>query len=576
MQGLILINKPKGITSATAVAKIKRLAHEKRVGHTGTLDPLATGVLPIFIGRATALSGLLLDADKVYDATFRFGTVTDTADITGEVLKTNPVNITAEQINEAFKHFTGKISQVPPMYSALKKGGVPLYKLAREGKTVEIEPRTVTVNCITPLSELCDNEITVRISCSKGTYIRSLCRDIGEYLGCGATLSKLTRRETSGFTLENCVDLDALTEENIKDFILPEETAVNNLRAVRVSDRQAVRFTNGGGLSLERLKFKPDYEGELVRVKREDKFLGLGRVDSENNQIAIKCVINNYTLPDKTAVALGTFDGVHLGHRAVIEKVVNSPYKKVAVTFLLPPKSVLDKSTGVITSAHGKKELLKNCGIEQVEFLDFNACRDMAPLEFLNDLKKKYNCALISCGFNYRFGKDGAGDTALLADFCQKNGIELFVAEPVCENGTVVSSSLIREELKNGRVEAVERLCGYNFGFSAEIIHGDARWRTIGFPTVNKMYPSELIKVKFGVYKSRITVGGQEYNGITNIGVRPTFKTDYVSAETHIIGFSGDVYGQLADLRLVKFIREEKKFHSLDELKQAINNDLLN
>ena len=576
MQGLILINKPKGITSAAVVGKIRRLAHEKRVGHTGTLDPMATGVLPIFIGRATALSGLLLDADKVYDATFRFGTVTDTADITGEVLKTYPVNITTEQIFKAFDSFTGEISQIPPMYSALKRDGVPLYKLAREGKTVEIEPRTVTINSIEALSELCDNEITVRVSCSKGTYIRSLCRDIGEHLGCGATLSALVRRETSGFTLENCISLDDLTEENIKDYVLPEETAVRDFRKVQVSSRQAVRFSNGGALSLERLNFKPRHDGELVRVKREDKFLGLGRVDSENNQIAIKCVINSYTLPEKTAVALGTFDGVHSGHRAVIQRVVESPYKKVAVTFLVPPKSVLDKSTGILTPPHRKKELLKNCGIEQVEFLDFKDCRHMAPLDFLSELKQKYNCALISCGFNYRFGKDGAGDTALLSDFCEKNNIVLLVAEPVCENGTVVSSSLIREELKNGRVEAVKNLCGYDFGFTAEIIHGDARGRTIGFPTVNQIYPSELVKVKFGVYKSRITLGGQEYNGITNIGVRPTFKTDFVSAETHIIGFSGDAYGQTADLRLVKFIREEKKFDSLDELKQAINNDLQN
>lgn len=291
-QGLILVNKPQGITSFTAVAKIKRLAHEKRVGHTGTLDPMATGVLPIFIGRATALSSWLLDADKVYDATFRFGIVTDTADITGTVVKKYPVNVTEHQIFAAFERFTGEISQVPPMYSAIKRDGVPLYKLAREGKTVDIQPRTVTINSITPISCLDGNDITVRVSCSKGTYIRSLCRDIGEYLGCGAALSALVRRETSGFTLDNCVNLDDLTEDNIQNYILPEETAVKNFRAVQVSDRQAIRFANGGQLALERLKFKPEYQDEIVRVKFCDKFLGLGRVDLANNQIAIKCIIN--------------------------------------------------------------------------------------------------------------------------------------------------------------------------------------------------------------------------------------------------------------------------------------------
>ena len=278
----------------------------------------------------------------------------------------------------------------------------------------------------------------------------------------------------------------------------------------------------------------------------------------------------------KTAVALGTFDGVHLGHRAVIENVVTSPYRRVAVTFVVPPKALLGKSTGVITSAWQRRELLKGCGIDAVEFLDFNSCKDMSPLDFLKDLKDRYNCALISCGFNYRFGKDGAGETALLADFCSKNGIELKVVDPVCENVTVVSSSFLRSDLQQGRVETVKRLCGYNFGFSAEIVHGDARGRTIGFPTVNQIYPDELVKVKFGVYKSVVTVNGKSYNAITNIGVRPTFKTDFVSAETHIIGFNGDVYGCIADLRLIKFIRDEKKFDSLDELKQAIKNDLQN
>ena len=290
-QGLLLINKPKDITSFGVVAKIKWLLHEKRVGHTGTLDPMATGVLPVFVGRATALSSFLLDADKVYTATFRFGVTTDTADITGKVLTENEVKITADDILSAFKEFTGEIKQVPPMFSAIKKNGVPLYKLAREGKAVDVPERAVTINYIKPVNEFENNEITVRVSCSKGTYIRSLCRDIGEYLGCGATLSELRRDETSGFGLENCVNLDDLTPDNIREFLTDEERAVSYLREISISEKQAVRFSNGGQLSFERLSYTFNTQGELLRVKHKNELLGIGIADLENRQVAIKCVL---------------------------------------------------------------------------------------------------------------------------------------------------------------------------------------------------------------------------------------------------------------------------------------------
>lgn len=293
MQGLLLLNKPKGITSFSAVSKIKWLAEEKRVGHTGTLDPLATGVLPIFIGRATALSGILLDADKGYTATVKLGITTDTCDITGEVLSEREVNVTEEMLNAALNKFRGKISQIPPIYSALKKDGVRLYQLAREGKTVEIEPREIEIKTLN-LLEFSGDTFKIEVVCSKGTYIRSLCRDIGEELGCGATMCDLIRTSTSGFSLEQTVSLDDLTRENIKDYILPEETALGYLKEVKVTEKQAIRFSNGGQLAYDRLKNANFEENELLRVKFGDEFLGVGYADNENNQIAIKCVINQY------------------------------------------------------------------------------------------------------------------------------------------------------------------------------------------------------------------------------------------------------------------------------------------
>lgn len=293
MQGLILLNKPSGITSFGTVAKIKRAAHEKRVGHTGTLDPMATGVLPVLLGRATALSGLMLDADKRYTATVRLGVATDTDDITGTVIKNGEVNVTSERLNNAVSHFTGEIMQRPPAYSALKKDGVRLYTLARRGETVEVPERRVTVFSADVVSYINEkNEFAVNFHVSKGTYIRSLARDIGEFLGCGACLSSLCRTYTGGFSLSQCVSPEALTERNISEYILSEEKAVEYLKEVQVTKKQAVRFSNGGQLGFERLKGITFSENELVRVKCENLFLGIGRADIAKDQLAVKCVIN--------------------------------------------------------------------------------------------------------------------------------------------------------------------------------------------------------------------------------------------------------------------------------------------
>lgn len=293
MQGLLLIDKPQGITSFSAVSAVKRAAKEKRVGHTGTLDPMATGVLPILLGKATALSSIMLDADKRYIATIKLGVATDTCDITGTVLNTGNVSCNNEDVEKALLHFTGEIEQTPPMFSAIKKDGVRLYDLARKGESVEIPSRNITVFSLNLLSQLnSDNEFTVECHVSKGTYIRSLARDIGEYLGCGATLSALRRTFASGFNIDSCVALENLNNENIEKHILSEETAVMHLREIAVTEKQAIRFCNGGQLGFERIKVCNIKENEMFRVKYQDKLLGIGIADFENKEIAIKCVIN--------------------------------------------------------------------------------------------------------------------------------------------------------------------------------------------------------------------------------------------------------------------------------------------
>lgn len=293
MQGLLLLNKPENITSFSAVSMVKRAAHEKRVGHTGTLDPMATGVLPVLLGRATALSSLMLDADKKYIATVKLGITTDSDDITGNILSENTVNITEEQLSNALNHFIGAIKQTPPIYSAIKKDGVRLYKLAREGKTAEIPEREIEIFEIKLISGIDqNNEFKIETHVSKGTYIRSLARDIGKYLGCGATLSSLCRTYASGFEINRCVNPKSLNEDNVVQYILNEEVAVSHLPIIKVSAKQAVRFCNGGQLGFDHLSITEVRDGQFFRVKYEDLFLGIGFADNDKRQIGIKCIIN--------------------------------------------------------------------------------------------------------------------------------------------------------------------------------------------------------------------------------------------------------------------------------------------
>lgn len=292
MLGLLLINKPEGITSFGAVARVKHLCGEKRVGHTGTLDPMATGVLPILIGRATVLSQYLINADKSYSATIRLGITTDTCDITGTIFSQCAVNVSENTLADTLKQFVGKQMQTPPMFSAIKKNGVRMYELARRGEEVEIPSREIEVFSIVQTSCLnADKEFDIDTTVSKGTYIRSLCRDIGETLGCGATLSRLCRTSTAGFSIDKCVDLNALTPENVSQYILPCDLAVEYMPKVNISEKQAVRFSNGGPLSLDRIKHDGFVNDTIYRVYCNDHFLGLGCANINENLLKIECLI---------------------------------------------------------------------------------------------------------------------------------------------------------------------------------------------------------------------------------------------------------------------------------------------
>ena len=290
MNGLVLLDKPEGYTSFKAAAALRRIYGIKRVGHTGTLDPMATGVLPIMIGRATKLCSLVLEADKRYIAGVRLGVTTDSLDITGNVLSQTVPNVSESALNEALMHFVGTYDQVPPMFSALKKDGVRLYDLARRGVEVERKPRQVVIKELNLLSRN-ENDFLIDVLCSKGTYIRSLVDDIGSFLGCGAVMTSLRRTATAQFDISQCVTLEQV-ENNPEGCLLSAEKAVDYLQEVSITEGQKKRFLNGAELSVLRLEFPKEIQnGEFLRVKCNGEFLGLGEYFEEEKILRSKCII---------------------------------------------------------------------------------------------------------------------------------------------------------------------------------------------------------------------------------------------------------------------------------------------
>lgn len=274
----------------------------------------------------------------------------------------------------------------------------------------------------------------------------------------------------------------------------------------------------------------------------------------------------------KTAIVLGTFDGLHAGHRAVIGQA--DGFYSIAVTFDIPPKSYFSGEAQLLMLPKDRAERLKKLGIDRVDIQDFGKIKDIGAKDYLEYLKKEYAPQRIVCGFNYRFGKNAAGDTSLIADFCSQNDIEFVCVPPTKVGDTALSSTYIRNLIREGNVERASTMIYDGFSFTATVIHGDARGRNLGFPTANQLYPKDLIKLKFGVYLSRVEIDDKCYKAITNVGIRPTYQTDEVGCETFIKDFSGDIYGKQMKTELLKFIREEQRFSSIDELKKAIINDV--
>lgn len=302
MNGVLILDKPQNFTSFDAVAVMRKITGEKKIGHTGTLDPMATGVLPLLLGRAAKAADLLPDTDKAYRAAFRFGIKTDTGDSTGKITETEESPVTEAALQDILLLFRGEIEQIPPMYSAVSVNGQRLYKLARQGIEIERAPRKVRIAELSLVSyEESSRTGVLAVSCSKGTYIRTLIEDIAAKLGTVGTMTALRRTQACGFSAEEALTLEEIrmlatakglaAAKGLAGKIRPTDSLFAHLRGISVSAAQAARFQNGGALAIERLKI-PGVgcrEGESLRIYTpQGEFLGLGQAELAAGEIKIQ------------------------------------------------------------------------------------------------------------------------------------------------------------------------------------------------------------------------------------------------------------------------------------------------
>lgn len=530
MDAIVNVYKEKGWTSFDVTKALRKILNEDKIGHTGTLDPMAEGVLVVCSGRnATRLVDAIGGSEKEYEAEMLLGIETDTEDTTGEVFRRSDVDFSAlssgeqtyfmEKVQREAENLVGDYDQIPPMYSAKKRNGKKLYELARKGRVVERKPVRVQIRSIEILSADLPR-VRIRVVCSRGTYIRTLIADIGRNLGCGAAMSALKRTRVGRFRVED---------------------------SFHISD-------------LEKMKA----EGTLYQH-----------------------ILPAIYIPEPSVVTFGKFDGIHLGHQKIFDRVFEigrkQGLKTACLTFSQNPESVV-KGTGKLMIETEPEHLsrLKFSGFDYV--FEFPTNRDTMRMDADDFLKRILTGAMnardIVVGTDCSFGYMAKGDAAFLKENADRLGYSVHVIdkiETVDESGKArdISSSYIREEIEAGRVRRAHELLGRYFSIAGVVIKGNHIGSGLGFATANLLPSPGKLVPKCGVYVTRVFLGRNLYAGMTNVGVNPTVDDGRgIRIETHVLGVDRELYGEKIRLDFVDRIRDEVKFPDLSELKQQLKRDL--
>lgn len=591
MDGLLIVNKEKGFTSFDVVAKLRGILGEKKIGHLGTLDPEAEGVLPVLLGRATRLAPLMGESEKVYRCTLLLGIRTDTQDTTGRLLERRPVSCTEEELRSLIPSFTGEQDQLPPMVSAKKVEGQRLYALARQGKEVERKSCRIHIDDIQILS-MDLPRVELRVCCSAGTYIRTLCHDIGEKLGCGGAMEMLVREAAGPYELGEAISLDEICSLVLTGSLHKRICSLNNLLrqyAGFVCTAQGEKYAlNGNPLSLSLGKLeKPIWDGFCVHVMKADRSsIGLFRYKESGNKLVPEVMIppeekKVKAAPRPSVVSLGKFDGVHIGHQAIIREMLRQAeeekLKTLLFSFTNPPESMTQhRKEELLTTAEEKRLLLKEMGIQTlVEARFTRAMREMPAEQFLKDvLIGRYGMKKIVVGPDCSFGKDRQGNVAYLLEMAPLFGFTVTVVEKVRLEGDIVSSSRIKTLVKEGKMNEAARCLGRPFNVKGRVGYGRHLGEFLGFPTLNIKMPGEKVFPPRGVYAALTKLDEESLPGMCNFGVKPTVENDAPpSLEVHVFHDIPDLYGRLCRVELLQWMRPELRFDSLESLQAQLKQD---
>lgn len=624
MNGIIVVNKERGYSSFDVIAVLRGVLGMKKLGHTGTLDPEAEGVLPVCLGFATKVCDYLMAQKKEYIAHGRLGITTDTQDIHGTVLTEKPFHVTENEFRDTLESFLGDIEQLTPMYSARKIDGVKLVDLARRGITIERSKKTVRIYEAELLSfDAETGEYAIRILCQKGTYIRTICNDIGEKLGCGSCMTSLVRTKTGRFTIEHSYTIDDLRklreEGRLDEAIVPIDAMYLGCRPFALDPDQLKSIRNGNYLETEWLtpceepvpeQFRDIYENLLgkdeancIRVYSEGEFYAVyqrkgrryrplqmyhevdnefnhqkktaGKQDGYSNGSEQKCAkaSSDQNAVPGVCISIGKFDGLHLGHRRLIEEMRRSGLPGMLLSVEQQPAE-----RGILTEDECRA-LAAELGIQQFEIWPLTEeNRQMSPRTFVRDiLISKYHAKQIVVGEDFRFGRDRTGDAATLRKIASDCGVRCTICPMVIRDGTHVSSSRIRGLINEGNMLEAAELLGEPYFIRGTVEKGKQLGRTIGFPTVNLLPPASKILPPFGVYSTETNVHGTVYRSVTNIGDNPSVHDGIVhpvTIETHILDFNEELYGETIRVSFLARLRGQETFASLEELQQQLKKDI--
>lgn len=592
MDGVLAVYKERGFTSFDVVAKLRGVLHQKKIGHLGTLDPEAEGVLPVCVGRATKLADLFAGDRKVYRAVLYLGVDTDTQDACGTVLRRGEVPVDEALIRGVIASFVGTQDQLTPMYSARKVDGRKLVDLARSGREVERDSREITVESLDVL-KIDLPRIELRIACSKGTYIRTICHDIGAALGCGGMMESLVREEAAGFSLKEAKKLGTIEALCLtagpESVILPLEKLLERYPRKTLKPFADKAGFNGNVLTAESAAGEPAGEDGIFRLySSHNELIGLYREEKDGRlkpfvMLPPEKEEEKPRDPRPSVVSVGKFDGIHLGHQKLLsvmnEHAEAGKLRKTLFSFSMSPQAVLEgRRAETLLTPEEKRNLAKTFGITGLSDYPFtDEIRRMSAEDFLTKiLIGRLGMREIVAGPDCAFGYERRGNIAFLEEASKRLGFTLTVVPKVSYAGEIISSTRIRELLKEGRMEETAACLGYPYFFESRVGYGQHLGTAIGIPTANQIVPEGKLCPPCGVYVSILEADGKRYPAVSNLGVKPSVaERSAIGLETHVLDSSPELYGRVVRTKLLHYLRPERRFSSLGELKAALELDIL-